>query len=106
LPNINRTQAAFIVTCHSPAATQWCRLLLRAAYGLQRTPHLTMHCQWGSLSSFSFFVSGDLDLWPWHSNSSERGSKHVFQVNLAQIRLAVPEIFHSYTNKEKSHRQR
>jgi len=26
----------------------------------------------------AFFVPGDLDLWPWHSNSSERGTKHVF----------------------------
>jgi len=25
-------------------------------------------------------------LWPWPSNSSERGTKHVFPVNLAQIR--------------------
>jgi len=33
------------------------------------------------------------DLWPWHSNSSERGIKHVFAVNLAQIRPAVPDIF-------------
>jgi len=33
-------------------------------YGLQRTRHLTMHCQWGWLSTFSFFVPGDLDLWP------------------------------------------
>ena len=27
------------------------------------------------------FVHGDLDLWPWPSNSSERGTKHVFHVN-------------------------
>jgi len=26
-----------------------------------------------------FFVPGDLDLWPWYSSSSERGTKHVFQ---------------------------
>jgi len=24
-----------------------------------------------------FFVPGDLDLWPWPSNSSERGTKHL-----------------------------
>jgi len=35
------------------------------------------------------------DLWPEHSTSSERGIKHVFPVNLAQIRSAVPEIFHT-----------
>ena len=48
-----------------------------------------------------FLVSGDLDLW--HSNSSEQGAKHVFPVNLAQIRSAVPEIFHTQT---KSHSQK
>jgi len=33
--------------------------------------------------------------WPWPSNSSEWGTKHVFRVNLAQIRSAVPNIFHT-----------
>jgi len=46
------------VTLSPPAATQWALLLLRAAYGLQRTPRLTMHCQWGWLSIFFRF------LWP------------------------------------------
>jgi len=41
------------------------------------------------------------DLWPWSSNSSERGTKHVFRVNFAQIRSAIPEIFHTQT---KNHR--
>jgi len=36
------------------------------------------------------FVPGDLDLWPWASNSSEQETKHVFPVNLAQIRSAFP----------------
>ena len=40
----------------------------------------------------AFFVPDDLDLWPWHSNSSARGTKHVFRVNLAQIRSALPAI--------------
>ena len=40
---------------------------------------------------------GDLDLWPWPSSSSERGTKHAFHVNLAQICSAVPEIFHAQT---------
>jgi len=44
-----------------------------------------------------FFVSADLDLWHWHSNSSERGTKHVFHANLAQVRSAVPGIFHTQT---------
>jgi len=39
--------------------------------------------------------------WPWPSNfkPSEWGTKHVFRVNLAQIRSAVPEIFHTQTKK-------
>jgi len=40
--------------------------------------------------------------WPWPLTLtfklSERGTNHVFRLNLAQIRPAVPEIFHSYTN--------
>jgi len=42
---------------------------VRPSYGA----HLTMHCQWRRLSSFFlfFFVSADLDLWPWPSNSGE-----------------------------------
>jgi len=31
----------------------------------------TMHCQWGWLRGFSFFVPDDLDLWPWPWNSGE-----------------------------------
>jgi len=42
LPKINRTQAAISVYYRHPvippAATQWHRLLLRAAYGVRRTP--------------------------------------------------------------------
>jgi len=33
---------------------------VRPSYGARPT----MHCQWGLLGSFSFFVPGDLDLWP------------------------------------------
>jgi len=39
---------------------------------------------------------------PWHSNSSERGTKHVFPVNLTQIHSTIPEIFHSQTKKHSS----
>jgi len=52
-----------------------------------------------------FFVPDDLDLWPWPSNSSERGTKHVFRVNLAQIRSAVPDIFHTQTKKPQHQKQ-
>jgi len=48
------------------------------------------------------FVPGDLDLWPWHSHSSERGTKHVFPVNLAQISSTVPQTFYIQT-KNKCH---
>jgi len=55
------------------------------------------------------FVPGDLDLWPWHSDSSERETKHVFPVNLAQIRSAVPKIYHtqtkSYSQRQNSQKQ-
>ena len=49
------------VTPSPPAATQW-SLLLRAAYGLQRTPRLTMH--FSGYDSAVFLVPGDLDLSP------------------------------------------
>jgi len=51
----------------------------------------------------SFFVPGDLDHWPWPPNSSERGTKRVFRVNLAQIRLVVrPTYFISKQNKSSA----
>jgi len=40
----------------------------------------------------AFCVPGDPDLWPSHSNSYVRRTKHVFHVNLAQIRSVVPAI--------------
>jgi len=40
--------------------------------------------------------------WPWLSNSSERGTKEVFHVKLAQIRSVVPEIFHTQTKKPQT----
>jgi len=51
-----------------------------------------------------FFVPlpGDLDLWTWHLNLSERRTKHVFHVSLAQIRLAVPKVFHTQTTKSQT----
>jgi len=101
LPNIHRRQAA--VSVHS-RHSRWPRngpvcCLSFAAYGAR----LTMHCQWGRLSSFSFFLSLvtlTFYFWPWHSNSSEWGSTHVLSVNFAQISLAVPEIFEAQSNKQ------
>ena len=40
--------------------------------------------------------------WPWPSNSSERGTKHVFYVNLAQIRSAISDIFQTQTKNTQT----
>jgi len=42
------------------------------------------------------------DLWPWPPKSSERWTKHVFRMNLSQIRSAVPDIFHTQTKKSQT----
>jgi len=49
-----------------PGGAQWYRLLLHAACCVRSSygARPSMHCQWGWLSSFSFFVPGDLGLWP------------------------------------------
>jgi len=59
--------------CHPRAATQWTRLLLRAAYDLQRTRRLTMHVSRDDSAVFRFLspVILTFDLWPSHSNSGE-----------------------------------
>jgi len=81
----DRMEAAVSVhSRQSPAATQCSRLLLDDVIcSVRRTRRLTMHCQYGGKPLW----------WPWHSNSSERGTKHVFPVIFAQIHSAVPEIF-------------
>jgi len=78
----------------SPAAA--CHLQ-RTAYGAR----LTMHCQWDDSAVFRSLVTLTFDPWPWHSNSFERRTKHVFPVNLAQIRSVVPEIFDAETKKNE-----
>ena len=52
---------------------------------------------------FLSLVTLTFDLWPWPSKSSKRGTRHVFPVNLAQIRSAVPEIFCTQTKQEGQH---
>jgi len=49
-----------------------------------------------------FFVPGVFDLWPWPSNWSERGTNHVFLVNLAQVHSTDPEIFHTQTKRSQT----
>ena len=44
--------------------------------------------------------------WLWPSNSSERGTKRVFRVKMAQICSAVPEIFHTQTKNTDWRRQK
>jgi len=61
----------------------------------------TVHCQWGWCRSFPDFVPGDPDLWPWHSNSCGRGTKHTSSLWI----LHKSEICDAQT-KWKSHRQR
>jgi len=45
----------------------------------------------GQKCHFLFLVTLTFDLWPWHSNSSHRWTKHMFCVNLVQIRSVVPD---------------
>jgi len=48
------------------------------------------------------FVRGNLDLWPWHSNSSERGTKHV---SLWIWRKSVQRFLGYFIHKQKSQKQ-
>ena len=99
LPNTNRTQAAEITPGSDgmvPSAAAW-RYLQRSI--------LSLPGWWLCAARFLSLVTLSFDLWPWNSNLSERGTKHVFPVNLAQIRSAVPDILDSQTkktNKQKS----
>jgi len=103
LPNIKRTQAAKVTPGSDgmvPSAAAWC-CLQWAHYNASCSRMDYLFVAGGDGSAQHVFVPGDLDLWPWHSYSSEWGTKHVFHVNLAQIHSAVPEIFDSQTKKNK-----
>jgi len=55
----------------------------------QRRNCAVCHCVTSfSASEFLSLLTLTFDLWPWHSKSSERGTKHIFPVNLAQIRFS------------------
>ena len=75
LPNINRTQATEITPGSNrmvPSAGAW-----RHFQPARSIPSLP-----GVMAVQSaVFVPGELDLWPWHSNSSERGTKRKFGAN-------------------------
>ena len=102
LPNINCTQAAKITRRQRQNGPICCYLTLFAANTLQCVTQQNgplVRC-WKAMGVHSpFFVPGEW--WPWHSNSSKRGTKHVFPVNLAEIRSAVHQVFDSQTNKNK-----
>jgi len=97
--NINRTQAIEITPRQRRNGPVSCCVTLFAT----RVYH-SYAAWWDCTAHFLSLVTLTFDPWPPHSNLSEQGTKHVFSVNLAQIRLAAPEIFDSQT-KWKSHRQ-
>jgi len=109
LPNIHCTQTVVSVCCRHPVTPRLrrngvvcCWMTSFAAYGVRDA--LQCIVNGNDAAAFFCFVPGDLTLWPWHSNSSKRGTKHVFLVNLGQIHSAVPETFECRTNKKtKSH---
>jgi len=79
----------------SPTGTEWRHPPLLHAVCSECIPIVCCRRVTGVLSAF--VVPGDLDLWPWQSNSSEWGTIHVFTLNLAQIRSVVFKIFHTQT---------
>jgi len=87
LPNINHRKAAEITPGSNgmvTSAAEWRHLQpARSIPSLAGGDKSAQHVFW--------------PWWPWHSNSSEWGPKHVLPVNLVQIRSAVPEIFDSQT---------
>ena len=77
---------------------------LEAKYVLPST-NRTQATEWAenavlSLLTLTFYR------WLWPLNSSERGTKHVFRVNMAQIRSAVPDILHTLTKNTDWRRQK
>jgi len=78
-----------------PSAAEW-RHLQRARSIPSLPGVIGVHSAVLSLITLTF------DLWRWPSNSNEQGTKHVFPVNLAQIRSAVPEICEWQANKKQT----
>jgi len=107
LPNIlhaSRRQCVLPSPRHPPPPGCDAMVSSAAACSTRHTPYYALSM--GMTQQFFIFVPGDPDLWPWHSNSSEQRTKHVFSVNLAQIRSAVREIFEWQTNKQTKTYQR
>jgi len=47
-----------------------------------------------------FFVPGDLDLWPWPSNSSKWGTKHVFRSSVWMWRKPIQRFRRYFIHKK------
>jgi len=58
-----------------PAAMEWSLLQPHDVICSERVPFC--HCWRVTGVHSAFFVLGDLDLWPWHSNSFKQGTEHV-----------------------------
>jgi len=109
LPYINRTQAAEVTPGSDgmiPSAAAW-RHLQRARYNAScsKTDHSVAAEGWCQFTTRCLsLVTLTFDLWPWHWNMSQRGNKHVFPVNLAEIRSAVSETSDSQTKWKKNNK--
>jgi len=106
LPNINRiqlsshfTHAVCALTSSPPpgsngmvlSATEW-RYLQRAHYN--------------AFSVWRKFVPGDLDLWPWHSNSSEWGTRYRYTSSLWIWRKSIQQFSRYLIHKQKTHKNK
>ena len=109
----NRMKIYMVSLLHRATIKNQSKNVLPKINRMQATP-LTMHCNalhaadgtipllpGGDGSAQHVICPSDLDLWPWHSNSSKRGTTHIFPVNLVQIHSAVPKVFDSQTKKDK-----
>ena len=85
-------------------AMEWSHLLLREVVGSENGPFCCCLEVIGSAQHIFVRVTLTLtfDLWPRHSNSSKRATKHVFHVNLVQILSLVPEIFDSQAKERRT----
>ena len=95
-PHTNRRQRALSSPRHPRLRRNGvvccCMTWQRTSYA---TPALSMGITRQFFSVLSL-VTLTFNLWPCHSSSSERVTKHVFKVNLAQIRSLVQETFDTH----------
>jgi len=104
LPNINHMQASKVTPGSDgmvPSAAAW--RCLQQAHTIRMLPGVM------GVHGASFVpVTLIFDLWPWHSNTSKQGTKHVSPVNLCKS----VQLFRRYfsdeqkTNKKKQKKQK